>query len=175
MLFRSVELYNSYGTVGLSHYVNGSGPTTYIIEYENSTKSTKFQVNGNNLLKFYGADGNGYRAAVFGDNSLYSGLTLTGTYDQPLQVKGSAYIGGNLGIGSTNPSVKLAVQGDVRVSGVITASTFNGQVNSGIATFTQANITTANVSTANIVVGAVTTISGTNLSYTGVEIGRAHV
>lgn len=54
---------------------------------------------------------------------LIGGGTSTGTTGQVLQVTGinsSVYIGGNLGIGTTNPTSRLHVVGDVRVSGVVT-------------------------------------------------------
>lgn len=54
--------------------------------------------------------------------------TSTGTSGQVLQVAGvssGVYIGGNLGIGTTNPAVKLDVIGNVRVSGVITCTDLN--------------------------------------------------
>ena len=61
--------------------------------------------------------------------------TSTGTASQPLQVDGGAYVSGNLGIGTTNPTSKLHVIGDVRVSGVVTATTFVGAL-TGTATST---------------------------------------
>jgi len=53
--------------------------------------------------------------------------TSTGTANQALQVGTAstpfgAYISGNLGIGTINPTSKLHVQGDVRISGVTTVS-----------------------------------------------------
>ncbi len=49
----------------------------------------------------------------------------------------------NVGIGTTNPTSKLTVTGDVYISGVITSTTFFGQLNSGVATATQLNSSNA--------------------------------
>jgi hypothetical protein len=54
-----------------------------------------------------------------------SSSITTGTLGQNLQVTGGAYVSGNLGIGTTNPTSKLTVQGDVLVSGVITSTDYN--------------------------------------------------
>ncbi len=77
-------------------------------------------------------------------------------------------VNGNIGIGTTNPISKLDLVGDGKFTGVITATTFNGQLNSAIGTVTTLNATNANITTANIVTGVVTTLSGTNLNYSGV-------
>ena len=56
--------------------------------------------------------------------TIIGGGTSTGTAGQVLQVTGissSAYIGGSVGIGTTNPTSKLDVVGDVKVSGVTTS------------------------------------------------------
>jgi len=60
---------------------------------------------------------------------------------------------------------------NLNVAGVVTATTFNGQVNAGVGTITTLNgtnvtYTTGNFGTANVVTGVVTTISGSNLTYT---------
>ena len=47
---------------------------------------------------------------------------------------------GNLGIGSTNPTAKLQVVGNVLVSGVTTARQFVGDVNAGIATINKLDV-----------------------------------
>ena len=56
---------------------------------------------------------------------LIGSATSTGTAAQPLQVSGGAYVSGNAGIGTTNPTSKLTVVGDVLVVGVVTATDFN--------------------------------------------------
>lgn len=59
-------------------------------------------------------------ASLFGTGELVLGTTsLTGTALQPLQVTGSAYVSGNVGIGTTDPTRKLHVSGDARITGAI--------------------------------------------------------
>jgi two-component sensor histidine kinase len=43
--------------------------------------------------------------------------STTGTASQPLQVVGGAYVSGNLGVGSTNPTYKVSVVGDINFTG----------------------------------------------------------
>jgi hypothetical protein len=57
---------------------------------------------------------------------LIGSATSTGTESQLLQVTGGAYVSGNLGIGTTTPSSALTLTGDVKVSGIVTATTFSG-------------------------------------------------
>ena len=58
-------------------------------------------------------------------NLLVGSATSTGTASQILQVTGGAYVSSNLGIGTTNPTSRLHVIGDVLVSGVTTSTDFN--------------------------------------------------
>ena len=51
---------------------------------------------------------------------LVGAATSTGTASQRLQVTGGAYVSGSVGIGTTNPTSKLMVQGDVLISGIST-------------------------------------------------------
>ena len=60
---------------------------------------------------------------VIGSDKIAHAVSAT---DFPLQVSGGAYISGSAGIGTINPTSKLHVSGDVRVSGVITATSFSG-------------------------------------------------
>ena len=48
--------------------------------------------------------------------------TSTGTASQPLQVTGGAYVSDNLGLGVTNPTSKLHINGDTLISGILTVS-----------------------------------------------------
>jgi hypothetical protein len=50
-------------------------------------------------------------------NFLINNTSATGTASQPLQVTGGAYVSGSVGIGTTNPSQTLHVQGSSRVTG----------------------------------------------------------
>ena len=76
--------------------------------------------------------------------------TSTGTASQTLQVTGGTYVSGNLGIGSTNPTSKLDVIGDARVTGVITATTFSGNVNAGVGTITTLSSTNGTITNLNV-------------------------
>ena len=44
----------------------------------------------------------------------------SGTVGQPLQVSGGAYVSGNIGIGTTNPTSKLQVIGTALITGITT-------------------------------------------------------
>jgi len=93
--------------------------------------------------------------------------TSTRTASQPLQVTGGAYVSGNLGIGSTNPTSALFVVGDARVTGVVTATTFSGNVNAGVGTITNltgtaGTITNFNSTNLTGTAGTITTFNSTN-------------
>ena len=65
--------------------------------------------------------------------AIIGAATSTGTSSQTLQVTGGAYVSDNLGIGITNPTSKIQVQGDINVSGVITSSTRLSTGQTGVA------------------------------------------
>ena len=93
--------------------------------------------------------------------------TSTGTASQRLQVTGGTYVSGNLGIGSTNPTSALFVVGDARITGVITATTFSGNVNAGVGTITNLTGTAATITTFNSTNGTITNLNVTGISTLG--------
>jgi hypothetical protein len=88
--------------------------------------------------------------------------TSTGTASQTLQVTGGAYVSGNTGIGTTNPTVELDVIGDAKVTGVVTATTFIGQVNAGVGTITTLNSTNGTITNISGTAGTITTFNSTD-------------
>ena len=69
--------------------------------------------------------------------------------DNILQVDGNSYLGGSVGIGTTTPTSKLWVDGDGYFTGVVTATTFIGNLSGTATTATNlsnaANITTGTI------------------------------
>ena len=71
----------------------------------------------------------------------------------------------DVGIGTTRPTSKLDVRGDVNVSGVVTATTFSGQVNAGVSTLGIATAT--NLTAQQLNVSGVGTFQSSNLKVVG--------
>jgi hypothetical protein len=67
-----------------------------------------------------------YGSLIVDQVNLIGASATTGTSSQNLQVTGGGYVSGNLGIGSTNPSEKLSVVGNINVSQNITANAYYG-------------------------------------------------
>ena len=71
--------------------------------------------------------------STFTNGPIFIGAaTSTGTASQPLQVTGGAYVSGNLGIGTTNPTVTLQLSPNARISNVGTGITLPGTVGSAL-------------------------------------------
>jgi hypothetical protein len=81
----------------------------------------------------------------------------------------------NVGIGTTNPTSKLSVVGNGYFTGIVTAITFEGQVNAGvgtITTFASTNATITNINSTGIstlTTAGVTNLTTQQLSVTGVS------
>ena len=72
-------------------------------------------------------DGSRIYGSIIIDGQTFIGTgSSTGTSTQNLQVTGGGYISGNVGIGSTNPSEKLSVDGNIFVSQDIVANAYYG-------------------------------------------------
>ena len=128
-------------TYGLGLYAN-SGP---IIFYRGAsdTASGRIDTSGNFLINTAIATGTTSQPLQVTGGAYVSGSVGFGTTNpiQPLQVNSGSNVVvidsmGDIGIGTTNPTSKLQVVGDGRFTGVVTATTFNGQVNAGVSTFT---------------------------------------
>ena len=111
-----------------------------------------------------------------GGHVFYRGISGTGGNSITPLESARFNASGNLGINSTSPTSRLDVIGDARVSGVVTATTFNGQINAnaGVGTITTLSGTTAtydtgNFTTGNIVTGVVTTLTSTNATLTNIN------
>ena len=88
-------------TAGIATYATLAGVSTSVIGGIGSI--TQLQVTG---------------VSTFTNGPIFVGSgTSTGTSSQPLQVTGGAYVSGSVGVGTTNPTQTLHVQGNARVTG----------------------------------------------------------
>ena len=112
---------------------------------------TFFNINDNDGIPLVGVstDGKVMINHLYG-NCLIGSTSVTGTASQPLQVTGGAHVSGNLGIGTTNPTVKLDIIGNAKVLGIITASSFVGNL-TGTATTANNVSSTININTTGII------------------------
>jgi hypothetical protein len=141
--FGGSSTYTDYAT----RLIRNSGDNGPFIIVNRGTGALRLNSQDTGPIEFY--TNNSVRHRINSDGIFLVGAgTSTGTASQRLQVTGGAYVSGNLGIASINPTSKLTVTGDVLVSGVVTATQFVGS-------FT-GNVTTANYAT----LAGVATIAG---------------
>jgi hypothetical protein len=164
-------------TAGIATYATNAGTSTSVIGGIGSI--TQLQVAG--------------ISTFINGPVLIGGVTSTGTAGQVLQITGissGAYIGGSVGIGTTNPSTKLHVVGNVQVDGTITGEVSSivatartsTNVIGGIASVTQLSvgpgITTVGFLTAtNAYVGVATVgfLTATNAYFSGITASNLQV
>ena len=98
------------------------------------------------------------------------GVTSIGIADTEMGYVPSS---GNLGIGSTNPTSKLQVVGNVLISGVTTSRQFVGAVNAGVATVGLATITSGFIDSLTAGIATVNKIDVNQISPDGINYGGA--
>ena len=118
----------SGGVQGIGIYSGGNLVTTGIITALNFVGSgNTFAVVGNRIDISIAGGGGGIgtqwvtnSAGISTLSNVGIGTTIfTGTAEQKLQVSGGAYISGRLGIGITNPTSKLQVQGSTNINNTL--------------------------------------------------------
>jgi len=117
----------TYATnAGIATYATNAGIATYatnagIATYASTAGIATYATNAGIATSVIGGIGSITQLQVTGISTFSNGpvfigaATSTGTASQPLQVTGGAYVSGNLGIGTTNPTTTLQVNGTTQV------------------------------------------------------------
>jgi hypothetical protein len=104
------------GGVSFGGNVILSGITT-----SNTLNSTNANITNANITNLTSSRSSFTGISTFINGPVFIGSgTSTGTTSQPLQVSGGAYVSGNTGIGTTNPTSKLHIIGNTLITGIST-------------------------------------------------------
>ena len=159
---------------GIATYATSSGIATYatssgIATYATNAGIATYAISSGIATSVIGGIGSITQLQVTGISTFTNGpvfigsATSTGTASQTLQVTGSAYVSDNVGIGTTNPTSTLTVQGNGLIIGVLTATSFSGNAssatyatNAGIATYA----TSSGIATYATAAGVSTNLKG---------------
>ena len=118
----TVRNVNASGIITATSFSGNASSATYSSSAGIATYATTAGVS----TSVIGGIGSINQLSVSGVSTFTSGPILigsgssTGTASQPLQVTGGAYVSGNIGVGSTNPTEKLHVIGNILASGNVT-------------------------------------------------------
>ena len=147
------------GTIGVNQINNAGGFQVLTFNNLDTRLTGNLDIAGVTTSSVF--NGNIYSLGVstFRNGPVLIGTgTSTGTAFQPLQVTGGAYVSDNLGLGLISPTSKLDVVGDGRFTGVVTATTFNGDINAGVSTLGIA--TAINLTSQQLIVSGLSTFIG---------------
>ena len=147
------------GTIGVNQINNAGGFQVLTFNNLDTRLTGNLDIAGVTTSSVF--NGNIYSLGVstFRNGPVLIGTgTSTGTAFQPLQVTGGAYVSDNLGLGLISPTSKLDVVGDGRFTGVVTATTFNGDINAGVSTLGIA--TAINLTSQQLIVSGLSTFVG---------------
>jgi len=131
-VYGAVESFNDTFGEGGQFILRGKPGTNYRWNIDNYSSTDGLTINQFRIFRendsAYGVGGQTYVGITsIGEFIIGIGglLSPTKTTNQQLQVQSGAYIQNNLGIGTTNPSVKLDVIGNANISGIVTVKTLN--------------------------------------------------
>jgi hypothetical protein len=133
----SLNVFQSTGEVNIQAQ-SGVGTDVVAFRAINTNKNYRFGIQSSDQFVFRDATTSDNRLGITSTGEVIIGYTATplvttGTANQPLQVTGGAYVSGSVGIGTTNPAVKLQIFDNVN-SAAASNVTNN---NAGTSAYTQ--------------------------------------